>query len=1093
VAGGIGDIPAANSAIVYSTGQYGILNTLCLIWYPLRELVTDEKLTKSATIMAYLKQTPPKILKKSLDFGRRIIPAKSRRRDLDSVRNSPEPTTKDKGVALYSTGVELLNAFQMTGCTKSLEDSVPLFRSALDHLSEGHELRAPIFADLGLALYFCSKHHTANHTALADSIQAQRQALELCSPSHPDFANNLNYLSAFLYEQFTQDGDIAVLVESVQLSRKVLEFRPIGHPDRADSLSNLANCLYKQFEKAGDTTSLDESIRLHREALCLRPSGHPDRAKLLGDLAISLHAYFMQTGDLAVLAESTRLFREALELRPYGHPDRALSLNNLAGSLHADFAPAGDAVALLAESIGLHREALELRQPGHPDRDISLTNLADSLRKHFDQMGDIFALDESITLLREALELRPPGHQDRVYTLVNLASSLLARFKETRDAAELAESIQLRREAVDLRPLGHPYRAPSLDNLAISLLEQFKITRDITALVESTRLKQEALDLRPHGHPLRIESLLSLTRSYMVDFIYHENQEALTQAFLLLKESFDARMEGDELPIDYQAHFLMADILLRESPHFNWKEAMNHALLGIGCVATPSRLRLQGTISLLELVEDATVLHPNEMLFSPEVLNIYESAIHLLPRVANLGLSSKIRLHELIGSEELCRVAATRAINLNRFEIAVELFEEGKTVFWQQALQPRSTGALSSLPLEDRDSLMSLLRTLEQNEDFSGVQDKAEIEARMEKRRLLNLTLEGLIDKIRTRPGYSRFLSVPDFKYLSRAAESGPIVILFKSEYFTCAEALVIANPTLVKRYAVKMVNEKYMRGLRFNISASGMRDLSNITIYDEPMRGMNVSRPGKKNPLAEIWLDIVKPLVEELGFQVSFLLASLMVSQLITTEKKAQGRARPRVHWYISGDFNFLPLHAAGIYEGENQECASDYIVSSYIPSLSALLRAREGAVPIPREELKAMLMAEPGNPEIGVPLIRGVEEEVQTVACLVQSASINVLNDTSTRASVFSVLDKLPDAHILHLACHGHQKEDPLQSCFTLNDGPLTISALMKLNLPNAMFAFLSACETAKGDRKHSDQVVHLAASLLFCGFRSIIATMW
>jgi CHAT domain-containing protein len=41
--------------------------------------------------------------------------------------------------------------------------------------------------------------------------------------------------------------------------------------------------------------------------------------------------------------------------------------------------------------------------------------------------------------------------------------------------------------------------------------------------------------------------------------------------------------------------------------------------------------------------------------------------------------------------------------------------------------------------------------------------------------------------------------------------------------------------------------------------------------------------------------------------------------------------------------------------------------------------------------------------------------------------------------------------------------------------------------------MFAFLSACETAKGDRSQPDQAVHLAASLLFCGFRSVIATMW
>jgi CHAT domain-containing protein len=136
-------------------------------------------------------------------------------------------------------------------------------------------------------------------------------------------------------------------------------------------------------------------------------------------------------------------------------------------------------------------------------------------------------------------------------------------------------------------------------------------------------------------------------------------------------------------------------------------------------------------------------------------------------------------------------------------------------------------------------------------------------------------------------------------------------------------------------------------------------------------------------------------------------------------------------------------------------------------------------------------MLVAEPGESEDT--LVRGVDEEVHTITALFHSVSACVVSDVNTRSSVRSILDGLPDAHIVHLACHGHQKLDPLQSCFALNDGPLTVSALMELDLPSAMFALLSACETAKGDQRQPDQAVHLAASLLFCGFRSIIGTMW
>jgi CHAT domain-containing protein len=196
-------------------------------------------------------------------------------------------------------------------------------------------------------------------------------------------------------------------------------------------------------------------------------------------------------------------------------------------------------------------------------------------------------------------------------------------------------------------------------------------------------------------------------------------------------------------------------------------------------------------------------------------------------------------------------------------------------------------------------------------------------------------------------------------------------------------------------------------------------------------------------------------------------------------------------LYWYPSGDFAFLPLHAAGIYNERDQVCTSDYVVSSYIPSLSSLIKARQGVTAVLRKDLKAALVAEPGPPELYIP---EVKKEVQNIASLINAVNATIVNDIDSAASIGSVVRGLSEAHILHLACHGFQDRDPLQSHFLLNDGAtLTISELMKLNLPNARFAFLSACETAKGDAKQPDQAVHLAASLLFCGFRSVIATMW
>jgi CHAT domain-containing protein len=96
--------------------------------------------------------------------------------------------------------------------------------------------------------------------------------------------------------------------------------------------------------------------------------------------------------------------------------------------------------------------------------------------------------------------------------------------------------------------------------------------------------------------------------------------------------------------------------------------------------------------------------------------------------------------------------------------------------------------------------------------------------------------------------------------------------------------------------------------------------------------------------------------------------------------------------------------------------------------------------------------------------------------------------------RAVIKTITDALQNANLVHLACHGTQNaKDALSSGFHLFDGTLTVSHLMNLDLKNAFFAFLSACETAKGDEMQPDQTVHLAAAMLFVGFRSVVATMW
>jgi CHAT domain-containing protein len=205
-----------------------------------------------------------------------------------------------------------------------------------------------------------------------------------------------------------------------------------------------------------------------------------------------------------------------------------------------------------------------------------------------------------------------------------------------------------------------------------------------------------------------------------------------------------------------------------------------------------------------------------------------------------------------------------------------------------------------------------------------------------------------------------------------------------------------------------------------------------------------------------------------------------------------------PHIFWCATGPLAFLPLHAAGIYHQTDPAMsirASDFVVSSYTPSLSALIKPRNQrgltTAPVPYNT----------NPHIAVisqpetsgqnPLPFTTEEAALVAAHFPPK---NVTHLTNSNATVDAVLDAMQKSEWVHLACHGTQDSvDPTTSAFLLADGRLELSRLMDTSLPRAELAVLSACQTAKGDEGLPDEAVHLAAGMLAAGYQSVIATMW
>jgi CHAT domain-containing protein len=142
--------------------------------------------------------------------------------------------------------------------------------------------------------------------------------------------------------------------------------------------------------------------------------------------------------------------------------------------------------------------------------------------------------------------------------------------------------------------------------------------------------------------------------------------------------------------------------------------------------------------------------------------------------------------------------------------------------------------------------------------------------------------------------------------------------------------------------------------------------------------------------------------------------------------------------------------------------------------------------------DQLKMMVVIQPDSPNGNS--LPCTKEELQSIEKHVKSVFLVRLGIENVPATVQEVVSHLSSSHIIHFACHGKQDaKDPLESGLILHDGQLKVKEIMKQPTSNASLAFLSACKTAMGAEDLPDEAVHLAASLLFAGFRGVVATMW
>ncbi|KAH9963566.1 hypothetical protein BC827DRAFT_119314 [Russula dissimulans] len=205
----------------------------------------------------------------------------------------------------------------------------------------------------------------------------------------------------------------------------------------------------------------------------------------------------------------------------------------------------------------------------------------------------------------------------------------------------------------------------------------------------------------------------------------------------------------------------------------------------------------------------------------------------------------------------------------------------------------------------------------------------------LEQRKLVE-ERDSLILKIRTLPGFERFLMAPSFDTLRSAAALGPVIIINHCKSRSDTLILFHDSPSSL----IPTADDFYRRthGLKDQLLAARKKGLD-IQAYDDALRS------------------VLKSLYDLVGRPVIQVLRKWNVPE------------QSHVWWCPTSAFCLLPLHAMGPFSSDDGANVyfSDLYISSYTPTLSALIESRKpGAQTLSRPSL--LLVAHPDGSLPGV-----------------------------------------------------------------------------------------------------------------------------
>jgi len=457
----------------------------------------------------------------------------------------------------------------------------------------------------------------------------------------------------------------------------------------------------------------------------------------------------------------------------------------------------------------------------------------------------------------------------------------------------------------------------------------------------------------------------------------------------------------------------------------------------------------------------------------PSTSTAYEEATSLMKDSLAFGPTLEIQHYRLVSGrvdyETLPLDYTSHQIDISQLEQAVETLEQGRGLLWSEMRGLRMSIdqlRLVNLPLAERFAAINKDLEALTTSSSAGIWPKkgqANSDELMDpigrlviKQRTLVAERDRLISQIRSLPGFGTFLKTPSFDTLRSAAERGPVIIINHSIFRSDIIILLRDSPP----FLIPTADDFYDRA----------KELKNDLLS---ARNSGLDSDAYNDALSSV----LKTLYDLVGRDVIQTLHDLDIPE------------QSRIWFCPTSVFCSLPLHAMGPIrsdsEGRVKFYFSDLYIPSYTPTLSALIESRKPrARPLDRPSMLLVI-----QPDAKMP--KALQE-----MHIIQSVGLSTATLHRETATPSAVLEHLRDYQFVHVSCHGNLKTGkPFDAYFTLYEGArLTLLNIVRSRFPTGEFAFLSACHTAEHTTESlADEGLHLAGAVQYCGFRSVVGTMW